>query len=100
MQHLPFIDNLWFGEGFNLSPSATKEHWFVEQSGIPFGSFSEMLSGPNLWKGMLFLETGRAPAVNMKALYAAWDANNLAEMQICGWWNTSAVGCPAKTSGT
>ena len=82
-----------FGEGFDTGPSVSKEHWLVEQSGVVFGMFSEMLNGPNLWKGMLFLETGRAPAVNMKPLYAVWDANNLAEMEICGWWNTTEAGC-------
>ena len=98
MQHLPFIDNLWFGEGFNTGPSVSKEHWLVEQSGVLFGMFSEMLAGPNLWKGMLFLETGRAPAVNMAPLYAVWDDNHLGEMSICGWWNSSESGCQATTS--
>jgi hypothetical protein len=100
MQHLPFIDNLWFGEGFNTGPSVSKEHWLVEQSGVLFGMFSEMLAGPNLWKGMLFLETGRAPAMNMAPLYKVWDDNHLEEMSICGWWNSSDSGCQATTSDT
>ena len=98
MAHIPFIDNLWFGEGFDLGPSMTKEHWLIEQSGVLFGQFSEMLAGPNLWKGMLFGETGRAPAVNMKPLYQLWDAVHIEEMELCGWWNTSVAGCPAHTS--
>ena len=51
MAHIPFIDNLWFGEGFDLGPSVSKEHWLIEQSGVLWGQFSEMLAGPNLWKG-------------------------------------------------
>ena len=99
MQHLPYIDTLWFGEGFNTGPSVSKEHWLVEQSGVLFGMFSEMLAGPNLWKGALFGETGRAPAVNMKPLYAMWDSVNLPSMTICGWWNTTKpVACHAHTS--
>lgn len=100
MQHLPFIDNLWFGEGFNTGPGVSKEHWLVEQSGVLFGMFSEMLAGPNLWKGMLFLETGRAPAVNMAPLYKVWDDHHLERMSICGWWNSSDSGCQATTSDT
>ena len=49
----------------------------VVLSGVLFGMFSEMLAGPNLWKGMLFLETGRAPAVNMAPLYKVWDDHHL-----------------------
>ena len=99
MAHLPFIDSLWFGEGFDLGPSMSKEHWLIEQSGVLWGQFSEMLAGPvNLWKGMLFGETGRAPMVNMKPLYQLWDAVHIEEMELCGWWNTSARGCPAQTS--
>ena len=47
---------------------------------------------------MLFGETGRAPAVNMKPLYELWDRVHIEEMTICGWWNTSMLGCPAHTS--
>lgn len=70
MQHLPYLDNLWFGEGFNYGPSASKEHWLVEQSGLLFGVFAEMLGSGQPWKGMLFGETARAPMVNNKALYS------------------------------
>lgn len=101
MQHLPFIDNLWFGENFNVGPSVTKEHWLIEQSGMLWGQFSETLSGG--WiphKGMLFGETGRAPAANMIGMYAFWDAVNISEMEMCGWWNTTAQGCPARTTNS
>jgi hypothetical protein len=100
MAHFPFIDTLWLGEGFDLGPAVSKEHWLIEQSGILWGQFSEMLAGPNPYKGMLFGETGRAPLVNMKALYELWDMVHIDDMCICGWWNTSALGCPAHTSDT
>ena len=37
----PYIDSLWFGEGFNYNESP--DYWLVEISGIPFGLFGEML---------------------------------------------------------
>ena len=82
----------------NIGPSVTKEHWLVEQSGMLWGQFSETLTGWIPHKGMLFGETGRAPAANMKGLYAFWDAIRIEQMAMCGWWNTTSAGCPARTS--
>jgi len=97
MQHLPYIDNLWFGEGFSYGPATSKEHWLIEQSGILFGMYSEMLGGGgNPWKGMLFGETTRAPTQNNLPLYEFWDSVGFTRgLSICGWWQ---VGCPARTS--
>ena len=41
MEHLPYIDRIWIGEGrdYNTPP----DYWLVEISGIPFGVMGEML---------------------------------------------------------
>ncbi len=53
MEHLPYINSLWFGEmyDYNLSP----DYWLVEISGIPFGLYGEMLEGcGNAYRGMVY----------------------------------------------
>ena len=60
LEHFPFIDRLWFGEGFDYD--SPPDYWLVEMSGIPFGLMGEMLEGGgNPWRGMLFGMTNRLP---------------------------------------
>jgi len=35
LEHFPFIDRLWFGEGFDYNEPP--DYWLTEISGIPFG---------------------------------------------------------------
>ena len=50
MEHFPYINSLWFGEGYNYNE--TPDYWLVEISGIPFGLYGEMLEGGgNPWRG-------------------------------------------------
>jgi hypothetical protein len=60
LEHLPFVDRLWFGEYFDYD--SPPDYWLVEISGIPFGLMGEMLEkGGNPWRGMLFGMTRRLP---------------------------------------
>lgn len=34
MEHFPYIDSIWFGEGFNYNESP--DYWLIEISGIPY----------------------------------------------------------------
>ena len=77
LEHLPFVDRLWFGEYFDYD--APPDYWLVEISGVPFGLLGEMLEkGGNPWRGMLFGATSRLPwAGDPRPLWKAWDAFGL-----------------------
>lgn len=91
MEHLPYIDRLWFGEYFDYDEPP--EYWLVEVSGIPFGVMSEMLQdGGNPWRGMVFGMTGRMPRVKLnRAIWAFWDEFGLPDSDMIGWWSPA---CP------
>ena len=95
MEHLPYLNRLWFGEYFdyNLSP----DFWMVEVSGIPFGLMGEMLQdGGNQWRGMLFGMTGRLPwSGNPGAMWKAWDHFGIQNSQMIGYWSPD---CPVQTN--
>jgi hypothetical protein len=86
LEHLPFVDRLWFGEYFDYD--SPPDYWLVEVSGLPFGLMSEMLEkGGNPWRGMLFGMTSRLPwAGDPRPLWKAWDAFGLAGSRMKGWW--------------
>jgi hypothetical protein len=42
MEMMPFIDTLWYGEGFNYD-HASADYWLTEISGLPLGLPSDML---------------------------------------------------------
>jgi hypothetical protein len=86
LEHLPFVDRLWFGEYFDYD--SPPDYWLVEVSGIPFGLMGEMLEkGGNPWRGMLFGMTSRLPwAGDPRPLWKAWDAFGLAGSRMKGWW--------------
>jgi hypothetical protein len=86
LEHLPFIDRLWFGEYFDYD--APPDYWLVEISGVPFGLLGEMLEkGGNPWRGMLFGATSRLPwAGDPRPLWKAWDAFGLEGSRMEGWW--------------
>lgn len=94
MEHLPYIDRLWFGEYFDYS--AAPEYWMTECSGIPFGLMSEMLQdGGNPWRGMLYGMTGRSPSVNNSAIWKFWDWFGMEGSEMIGYWVKDN---PVKTS--
>ena len=86
LEHLPYIDRLWFGEYFDYD--APPDYWLVEISGVPFGLLGEMLEkGGNPWRGMLFGATSRLPwAGDPRPLWKAWDAFGLESSRMKGWW--------------
>ena len=86
LEHLPYIDRLWFGEYFDYD--APPDYWLVEISGVPFGLLGEMLEkGGNPWRGMLFGATSRLPwAGDPRPLWKAWDAFGLEGSRMKGWW--------------
>lgn len=90
LEHLPFVDRLWFGEYFDYD--APPDYWLVEVSGLPFGLMGEMLEkGGNPWRGMLFGMTSRLPwAGDPRPLWKAWDAFGLAGTRMRGWWTQDA----------
>jgi hypothetical protein len=90
LEHLPFVDRLWFGEYFDYD--SPPDYWLVEISGVPFGLLGEMLEkGGNPWRGMLFGATSRLPwAGDPRPLWRVWDAFGLAGSRMKGWWTPDA----------
>lgn len=97
MEHMPFIDRVWFGEYFDYD--SPPDYWLVEISGIPFGVMGEMLEGGgNAWRGALFGMTcrmGWAEKPDPKPVWRIWDAFGIAESRMVGWWSKA---CPVRTS--
>lgn len=91
-EFFPYIDRLWFGEGFQYD-RMPPENWFVEVSGIPFGLTGDMLEGGgNPWRGMLYGMTVRYPWVtddvscDPRALWKVWDAFGIDGSEMVGYW--------------
>lgn len=90
MEHMPYVDRLWFGEYFDYE-NTSPEYWLVELSGIPFGLMGEILEGGgNPWRGMVFGMTGRVPAVDNRPLWRFWANNGLEEATMIGYWASDA----------
>ncbi|UKA63693.1 glycoside hydrolase domain-containing protein [Arthrobacter sp. FW306-04-A] len=95
MEHMPYVDRLWFGEYFDYEITSP-EYWLVELSGIPFGLMGEMLQdGGNPWRGMVFGMTGRVPAVDNRPMWRFWANNGLEEATMIGHW---AIDAPIRSS--
>ena len=94
MEHLPYIDRLWFGEAFN--PDSPPHFWLIEMSGIPFGLSSDLLESPNPWRGMLFGMTCRAlySGPSPSGIWRFWDEFGIQDASMIGWWNKD---CPIRT---
>ena len=94
LEHMPYLDSLWIGEGrdYNQPP----DHWMVEVSGIPFGLFSEMLQGGgNPWRGMLYGMTNRLPwSGSPGPIWKLWDTFGIQEADMLGYWSPD---CPVRT---
>ena len=94
MELFPYIDSLWFGEGFSYDE--TPDYWLVEMSGIPFGLFGEMLGGSgNPWRGMIYGMTDRLGwGGKPQEIWKLWDSFGIAEARMIGYW---VPDCPVKT---
>ena len=96
LEHMPYIDRLWFGEYFDYDRSP--DFWMVEVSGIPYGVMGEMLQdGGNPWRGMLYGMTGRLPwrgAKVIKPIWDLWDDFGIEKSEMIGYWVADS---PVKT---
>ena len=118
MQHLSFVDSLWFGEGFDYWGQSA-DWWLLEASGIPFGLTGEMIrespigpdggqntacagyfADPNRWLGAVFAMTSRICAPNLAnnsevvegmAVQRYWQSVGLANRSMVGWWDDSPL---------
>lgn len=97
MEHFPFIDSIWFGEGYDYNESP--DYWLIEISGIPFGLFGEMLEGGgNPWRGMIYGMTGRLGWINCYSsphMWKVWDEFGIQDAKMIGYWDPE---CPVKTN--
>jgi hypothetical protein len=94
MEHFPYINSLWFGEGFNYNESP--DYWLVEISGIPFGLYGEMLQdNGNPWRGMVYGMTARYySGADPKHIWKLWDDFGIADAKMIGYWSPD---CPVHT---
>jgi len=95
MENLPFVDRIWFGEGFDYNESP--DYWLIEISGIPFGQMGEMLQGGgNPWRGMIYGMTARMPwSGNPEHIWRVCDEFGIQESEMYGYWTPK---CPIQTN--
>jgi hypothetical protein len=93
LELLPFVDSIWFGEGFNYDESP--DYWLVEIAGIPYGLFGEMLhGGGNPWRGMVYGMTNRLGwSGDPRPLWKLWDSFGIRDARMIGYWDSA---CPVK----
>jgi len=94
MEHFPYIDSLWFGEGYDYNESP--DYWLVEISGIPFGLYGEMLQGGgNPWRGMIYGMTNRYGwQGDPRPIWKLWDDFGIQDAKMIGYWDKA---CPVAT---
>lgn len=94
MEHMPYLDSLWFGEMYNYD--LPPDYWLIEVSGIPFGLYSEMLqNGGNPFRGMLYGMTNRLGwQGDPRAIWKLWDDFGIAKARMLGYWDPA---CPVRT---
>ena len=97
MHLFPYIDALWFGEGYDYDEP--DDYWLIEISGLPFGLGGDMMREGNPWRGMLFGMTGRPRAAHPTALWSALDAFGIANATVHGFWNDAAQIARAECAG-
>lgn len=90
MQHLPYINSLWFGEGFNYD--LPPDYWLVEISGIPFGLYGEMLRNcGNPYRGMVYGMSSRLAWLKCDPtnIWNLWDYFNISGSKYIGYWDAA-----------
>jgi hypothetical protein len=94
LQHMPYFDGLWFGEGFWWDRDP--DYVFVEASGLAFGLTAESLGAP-LEVSMVY---GMSPRIKddvtrkqAQMLWRLWDAFGIEHSQMLGYWNSE---CPVQ----
>ena len=88
LEHMPYLDRIWFGEYFNYN--FNPEFYLIEVSGIPWGTMGEMLQdGGNKWRGMLYGMTARMPwteSVDNRPIWKLWDEFDIVHSEMIGYW--------------
>ena len=84
MHLLPYVDSLWFGEGYDYSEEA--DYWLVEVSGLPFGLMGDMMRAGHTWRGMLYGLTTRYRTADPTELWQLWDAFGIQHASMHGYW--------------
>jgi hypothetical protein len=95
MEHLPYINSLWFGEGYNYNLSP--DYWLVEISGIPFGLYGEMLQDcGNTYRGMVYGMSSRLAwgGCDPTNIWKLWDYFGMFGSKYAGYWDSAN---PVKT---
>ena len=105
MELYPFINRLWYGEGFDYdTPQA--DYWLAEISGLPSGLSADMLRYTTMhhehgetryhYRGMLvgsaFRYTNAASPFSPAALWRFWDAFAIERAAMIGWWEDREEG--------
>jgi hypothetical protein len=114
MELYPFIDSLWYGEGFNYD-EATPDYWLAEISGLMLGLPAEMLRYPgmtpmhfrglahastNRWQprgySLTFTPTKSCPVeyavspgcdpFDPRDIWALQSSFGIADSEMVGWW--------------
>jgi hypothetical protein len=90
MEHLPYVNSLWFGEmyNYNLPP----DYWLVEISGIPFGLYGEMLQDcGNAYRGMVYGMSSRLGwgGCDPTNIWKLWDYFGISGSKYVGYWDTA-----------
>ena len=95
----PFIDSLWYGEGFDYD-HVSASYWLAEMSGLPHGlnadllryagqtpaHFKGMLVGSgNRWQGSLDSPPDGNP-FDPRNLWKLWDSFQIQDAVMYGWW--------------
>jgi hypothetical protein len=102
-RHMSLMDSIMMGEGFDdggtkacanrTSGICGDATWMMlATSGLQFGVFNDMLTGVNLFRGMVFGMAGRPPYSNAQqnaALYRFWDDSGIASnrTELLGFWS-------------
>ena len=84
MHLFPYIDSLWFGEGYDYD--APPEYWLVEVSGLAFGLMGDMMHAGNPWRGMLYGMTTRFRCADPQPVWRLWDAFGIEAAHMVGYW--------------
>lgn len=88
MEHMPYLDRLWFGEYFKYEKNP--DYWMTEVSGIPFGMMGEMLQDDgNPYRGMLYGMTSRyryGGSDRPKYYWRVWDNFGIMDSRMIGYW--------------
>ncbi len=89
LEMFPYIDKIWFGEGFNFD-LMPPDFWLTEVSGIPFGVPNDILMhmSVNNKRGMTYGMTHRGYA----QMWKLWDDFGIKDAKMIGYWDkTPAV---------